>query len=1036
MIRKIKYIVYSTLIIILVMGFGIQAVKAQSAAYTVKGKVIESGTGNALAQVSISVTSTGVVADTDEKGDFSIEVPGKQSELIVYLPGYTKRTIYTNGREVMTISLVADEYKSMDDVFNKTLGTNTLKNEVYAGNTISANDMQLSNTTSFDQAMQGLAPGLQIIRQSGMPGEKTWLNVRGVNSMVARNEPLLIIDGMIHDYNYAYNGIMEGYDLNPMDIVDVDDIADISVMKGGNSFMGAAGSNGIIYLNTEQKSEASTLIKVSAYGGVAMTPKKLDVLNAGQFKNYFQNYLQAEGLSQNQMETTYPWLAGNGSDKFKYDNSTDWQKEIYQPAILQKYHIFLKGGDDIATYNISAGLINHGGNFDESKYNRFNLRVNGKINITDKFSLAPNVKLSLADMNITNLGPTYQRNPITSALMKPSIMAPNARDVKTGEHLPYLDDTGVLGVSNPVALVTNAMGVDRNYHFLSSVNAMYKFSEQMSIGTMVGINFNNARESIFIPDIGVVQIDSAANSPMDFVNEYRSTQNHTYLNYSGELSGNALTVNTGFRYVENSYKYNILIDLNTPSDDFKNLGQGSKYNYLRTATGDYRGLRWISYYGNGTYNIDDKYIFNANFSVDANSALNSKNRYNVYPSIGAAWRLTSEEFMSDSNIEDLKLRASVSQTGNMYSNVYDYSKLYYGEYRINNKGVLTRTSVPNEDLKIEKSTIANIGLDFTGKQQLANVHLDLYYSLVHNLIIEQSLPSGYGFTSFYDNGGTLGNMGLELSADYRKRFGDLVWTVGGNVTSNISSVLNLEFIDNDQKSIVTRVEGAEYVTQKGHAINMFYGYETNGIYQSNDEAQKMIGPKNRKMQAGDVKFVDQNGDGKINNADKTIIGNPNPIVYGGLFTSAAKKRWEVRAMFTYSVGNQLYNYVRYKGESMDTYANQLTSVLDRWTESNPGGILPRSSFGDPTGNTVFSDRWIEDGSYLKLKQLTISYSLPGSWLFSGAKVYVTASNLFTLTGYSGLDPETYYLNSPFYMGIDYGKLPNTRSFIVGVKLDL
>lgn len=1019
------------------MGFGIHSVNAQTSGYTVKGLIVESVTGNPLSQVSISVSSTGVLVDSDKEGNFSIEVPSKQSELIINLPGYKLRRIFTNGREYLKISLVANEYKSFDDAFNKPLGSSVIKDEVYSATPIVASDFDFSNTTSFDQALQGLVPGLQVTQQSGLPGQKSWMNIRGVSSLVARNEPLLIIDGMIHDYNYAYNGVMEGFDLNPLDIIDVDDIADISILKNGDSYMGAASSNGVIYLNTEQKSEASTLIKISAYAGVSMLPKRLDVLNGNQFKEYFTSYLASQGYSNGQMESNYPWLVGQGDDKYKYSHNTNWQDEIYQPGILQKYHIFLKGGDDIATYNISAGFLNHDGSFQSVGYNRFNLRVNGKINITDKFSITPNVKLSLSDSYTPNLGPTYQRNPIISSILKPSIMAPMATDPKTGEALPYLDDTGIFDLSNPVSLVTNAIGNDRNYHFLSSVDASYKFNEHLSLSTLLGINFNNAKESIFIPNTGVAQIDSAANSPMDFVNEFRSTQNHTSLNYSNNTAdGRSINLNTGFRYLQNSYKYDIAIDLNTPSDDFKNLGQGSKYNYLRQSLGDYRGLSWVSYYANANYGIYNKYFVNANVSVDASSAFNASNRVNVYPSIGGAWRISSEEFMANSNIEDLKLRASYSIAGNMYSNIYDYSKLYYGERRYNSYGVLTRESVPNENLKIEKTGTANIGLDFSGKQQLTNIHLDVYYAMINNLIIEQTLPPGYGYTNYYDNGGKLANLGVELSADYRKKIGEVVWTIGGNVSSNISNVVDLKFINADQKSIVTEIEGAEFVTSVGNAINNFYGFKTNGIYQTNDEANKIIGPKAKPMQAGDIKYVDQNNDGKINNMDKVIIGNPNPTVYGGLFTAASFKQWEVKAMFTYSAGNDVFNYVRYKGESMDTYANQLTTVLDHWSTNNTGAALPRQSFGDPTGNTLFSDRWIEDGSYLKMKQLTVSYQLPESGLYSGINIYLTVSNLFTLTNYSGQDPEFYYMNNPFYMGVDYGKLPQTRSFIIGVKLDL
>lgn len=1036
--KIIRNTIVSLLFALSALSVGIIPVSAQQSNMQVTGQIIESGTGKPLSQVSVSVTSTGELVSSDETGKFSITVPGKQTELIINLPGYQMRKIFTNGRSELKITLVPSIYKSLDDAYNTPLGTAVLKDETYAVSPLSAGDLSMSKTTSFDQSLQGLVPGLNIVEQSGLPGQKTWINMRGIGSLVARNEPLLMIDGMIHDYNYAYQGLMEGYDLNPMDIVDVEDIADITIMKNGDSYMGATSSNGLIYLNTEQKSEASTLIKISASAGVTFVPKKLDVLNADQYRNYFTNYLGNSGYTQGQMEREFPWLIGSGNQKFKYANSTDWQKEIYKPGVLQKYHIFLKGGDDIATYNISAGFLNHDGALVGTSYNRFNLRVNGKVNISDKFSITPNVKLSLADTYTPNLGPTTQRNPVVSAFLIPSIMAPYARDVKTGEHLPYLDDDGILKVSNPVALVEKAIGTNRNYHFLSSVNAQYKFSEKLILSTLLGINFNNSRENIFIPSTGVVQIDSAANSPMDFVYEFRSTQSHTMLSYKTQTADDrSISFNTGIRYVQNSYKHNMAIDLNTPSDDFKNLGQGSRYNYLRKSLGDNRSLTWLSYFANANYGIHNRYFFNANLSVDASSAFNTQNRYNVYPSVGAAWRLSSEEFLAgNSNIEDLKLRASYSLTGNIYSSIYDYSKLYYGERRMNNLAVVTREAIPNENLKVEKTNTINLGLDFSGKQQLTNAHIDVYYSLLNNLIIEQQLPPGYGFTNFYDNGGQLSNMGLELALDHRKHFGNMVWTIGATAATNISMVGKLEFIDDDQQFIVTPIEGAEIVTKQGNAVNAFYGFKTNGIFQSNDEAGQIIGPKGKPMKAGDIRYVDQNNDKKINNLDKSIIGNPNPFLFGGINSSLAFGSWKIKALFTYSVGNDIYNYVRYKAEAMDTYANQFTSVLDRWSSSNTGAALPRTSYGDPTGNAVFSDRWIEDGSYLKLKQLTVSYELPESGLYRGINLYLTMSNLLTFTRYSGQDPEFYYMNNPFYMGVDYGKLPHSPSFIFGVKLDL
>lgn len=1038
MTKKINTKIGAVIGILLMIITGTHSVFAQAEEITVEGVVIESSTGEPLKQVIISVAETGLVTDTDADGWYKIVVPGSHSNLTFYMPGYARRQINVNGRTKLNVTLVADEYTTFDKSYHNVFGEDILKNEVYAAEPINADQLAYTKTASFDEALQGIAPGLQVIRQSGLPGQKSFMSIRGNNTLVGRGEPLLIIDGMIHDYNYAHYSVIEGFNLNPLDIVDVDDIANLTILKGGDSHLGGAASNGIIYLNTEQKSEASTLIKITGYGGVSFTPKKLDVMNADQFTNYFKGVLGTQGYSQNDQESMYPWLTGSGDEKYKYDNNTNWQKEIYKPGILQKYHIFLKGGDDIATYNISAGFLNQDGGFDETGYNRFNLRVNGRINITNKFSVTPNVKLSLADSYTPNHGPTDEWNPVTSALLKPALMAPNARDKSTGESLPYLDDDGVFGVSNPVALISNAVGQNRNYHFLSSIKAQYKFNEHLSVATIIGINFNNARENIFLPNIGVVQIDSASNSPKEMVYEFRSTQNHTTLTYKNRTAnGGNIALNAGFRYMANSYKHNIVVDLNTPSDDFKNLGQGSKYNYLRQSLGDNRNLVWTSYFASGSYSLYNKYFFNANLSVDANSALNEKNRYNFFPSIGAAWRLSSEEFLADNaNIEDLKLRASVSMTGNMYSSVYDYSKLYYNEARLNTSGVLTRESIPNENLDIEKTTTLNLGVDYSGKRQLTNIHADLYYALTHNMIIEQELPPGYGYTEFFDNGGSLSNIGLEIGANHRKNFGDLILIVGGTVTAQTSMVNNLNFVDDDKTDIVTTMPGADYITKSGGVLNAFYGYETDGIFKSDDEAKQYLGPNGNTMKAGDIKYVDRNNDKIINNKDKTSIGNPNPIAFGGLYATASYKKWEFRAQLNYSVANKVFNYMKYKAESMDSYASQFTSAVDYWSKDNTGTDMPRISVGDPTGNTVFSDRWIEDGSYLKLKSLTVAYNLPASKFYSGIKVYLTASNLFTLSGYSGYDPEFYYMNDPFYMGIDYGKMPHLRSFIVGVKLDL
>lgn len=1041
MTKRFSYSTCFSLLIFFMACISIQPVWAQNPGVTIKGIVLESGTGLPLKQVSISVASTGTSSETDETGAFTILVPNKQAELLINLPGYNKRNIYLSGRDFINISLVSTDYNSFDNAYNNPLGSNLLKDAGFPVSALTAENLKLVQVSSFDQALQGRVSGLSVIQQSGMPGHKTYMNIRGFSSLYGNNEPLLFIDGMIHEYSYANKSLMEGFSTNPMEVVDLEDISDISVMKDGTGYLGAAGSNGVININTEQKSETSTVIKMSAYEGMSLEPQSLDVLNVPQFKNYFNELLTDQGFSSSDINTKYPWLNGDQSSNeyYRYNNNTDWQKQSFKPSSIAKYHFFLKGGDDIATYNISTGYQKQSGIYDQSTYSRFNLRINGKINISDKFSIAPNAKLSLADSKLPNMGYSTWKNPLTSALLMPPITGAYARDAANGSELSYLDDVTAFNVSNPASIIKN-MGTNRNYHFLSSVMAQYKFNSHFLISELVGINFNNSRESIFLPDLGLVKVDSAANSPGDFVNEYRSSQNHTTFAYNNKsASGHSIDLQGGMRYMKNSYKYNKAIDLNTPSDDFKSLGQGSKYQFLRTSTGDDRGLVWVSYFGSMNYNFRDKYLVDANISYDGNSAVNKTNRWNLYPSLAAAWRASSESFLSNAKwLDDLKFRGSWSTTGNMFSSVYDFSKLYYVSQRMNSSGVITREAIPNDKLELEKKTTVNAGMDISLFKQTANFHVDYYQSNVDNLIIQQVLPETFGYTNYFDNGGKLDSKGLEVSGDLRFQTGSLIWTLGGSVTKQMTEVKSLKFLDPTTSNVITPIEGGEYVTSVGNAVNAFWGYQTNGII-NDGSASGIIGPNRVPMAEGDIRYVDQNGDQIIDDKDKVIIGNPNPKFFGGFNTTLKYKNLEVAAYFNYSVGNDIFNYVRYKAESMDSYANQMVSVLNRWrpNQDNTDATMPRASFGDPTGNTAFSDRWIEDGSYVRLKQLTVNYKLPQvAGLYKGITIYVTGTNLLTFTKYTGYDPDFQYSNNPFYMGVDYGKMPQPKSFIVGLKLDL
>ncbi len=1034
--------------LILLLGIlsALYSQNTQAQGSSISGTVYDQSTNQPLGQVLITVLDDvsggeGTWAVTDQTGNYELESVKEKAQLVVQLPGYRTRQVFAYGRSTLDITMVKTKFKSMDDFVVLPLAEVQPTDLTISVDYLTAQKLSQSSGTSFDQEMQGNIPGLNAIGHSGMPGHRSWMNIRGNSSMVGRNEPLMIIDGMIHETNYLNSSAIEGFLPNPMDVLDVIDIEGVSVIKDAQSFLGGKGSNGVIYINTEQKKETSTEIKFNFQGGVATLPSKIDLLNPEQFKGLFNSQLTGQGLNQSEIDALYPWLNGgtDAEEYFRYNNNTDWQDEIFKVGALQKYHFFLKGGDDIATYNISTGYVNHKGIVDNSGYSRYNLRLNGIINITNKFSITPNAKLGLATTRLQEQGYNKATNPILASHLKPSIMAPFTRSTETGEELSFLDDVGTFDLSNPAAIVQNLQAENVNFHFLASAKAQYDFSAHLKLASTFGMGYNNSRDNIFIPDYGIEKLDSALNTVRVMVTEFQSFQNNTRLSYENTFNGiHSVFGDLGFWYMKTDYETDMGTDLNSPTDDFSSLGSGAKDQFLRTSTGGNRRLKWVSYSANLGYSYMDKYYINGGFSMDASSAMNSDNTYNMYPSGSAAWKLSSEDFLNSvSWIDELKIRGSYGLTGNTYSTVYDYSRLYYVATRLEETGVLVREAIPNNDLAMEKRSMMGVGVDLYSMKQKLGLHIDYFMSSVNNLIILQTLDQAFGYNDYYDNGGTLNSSGIEIMLDTRLPIGKVLWNAGLSVSTQVSEIARLDFISGTDKDyFISSIEGAELITKVGEPMFSFYGYETNGVF-SSSEAGQVVGPNGYLNEAGDVKFVDKDGNNIIDENDKTIIGNPNAQIFGGFFNSFYYRNFSLDLNFTFNIGNDLYNHVRMRGESMDDLYSQRATVTDRWTGDGSSSDMPRNNVGDGYGNNVFSDRWIEDGSYLRLKNICFSYTFPQSTkVYKNLQIYATATNLLTVTKYTGYDPEFMFNNNPEYMGVDYGKVPHPRTFVVGVKLGL
>jgi len=1012
---------------------------AQENMFTIKGTILESGTSAPVKQAVVSVAFSNNTTSTDTNGYFSLNLSSPNEVLVITYPGFHPTETYTHGQSNITVYLVKEEFISNDDVFNSLNENKKLLKSVNAISVLKRPIFEKTASSSLSQSLNGRVAGLHVIEHSGMPGHNSWLNIRGLSSIFGRNQPLVYIDGMIHEIYFTNNELIEGHLMNPLDIVDVDDVVNISVHKTNDGSMGSAGSNGAINIYTEQNENTSASIIFKMYGGISFPFASQKMLDGTQFKTYFTDLLTGQGYSEANINQAFPWLNGDNTvdNYFKYNNNTDWQNEMTKPSGYQKYHIFIKGGDEVATYTISTGFLRQGAAYEGWRNARYNLRVNGKINITNKLFVIPNIKLSLSDSYLSNMGPTEERNPVLASLLNPPLMAAHEKS-SIGATLYPFDDIGVFPASNPAVLI-DFLGNTRNFQLLSSGKILYVFNPKWNMSTLVGTSVNNDRQGIFIPDKGVISVLAyEKNTPRDMVTEFRSVQNHTTVNYSNKINNHQLDFIGGFRVMKNIYKNNWAKDLNTPSDDVTSLGSGKELIYLRTNGGELTETNWISYFGDFNYAFQDKYYVKASMSFDGASVFNSQNRYNFYPSVSAAWRLSAEDFLVNNPvINDLKMRISASQTGNMFSNSYVMSKNLLEGARYQYYGVPTKTYITNEDLSVEKKSSVSTGFDLTIVKKAINIHVDYHYSMVNNLMISHTLPFYYGDKAYIDNGGKLNINGIEFAADGRFNIGAATLLLDATVTYQKSQINEFNFINADEKFITHEVPGGEYVAMEGNPINSFYGYVTDGIYNTNEEANGLIGPNGLAMGAGDVKFMDFDGDGKITDSDKKIIGNPNPDLFGALSAALKIYRFEFSTLFNYSVGNDVFNYVRYKTTSMDSYVNQSVDVLERWGTDNLDAALPKASIGDPNGNNVFSDRWIEDGSFLRLKQITLSYTTPNIFgLQKETRFYVTGTNLLTFTKYTGYDPETMYQNSPYFMGIDYGKLPIARSIIFGIQISL
>ncbi|GAB6011498.1 SusC/RagA family TonB-linked outer membrane protein [Viscerimonas tarda] len=1050
--KILKYIIPCSLLLLSCI-IGLSSLRAQGRenfAYTVSGTVKSASTKQPLPGISITLPGVSS-AMTDDNGQYTIKLPTASVILHVSGPGFTGKDISSRDRSAIDIELYEEGFKSTFDNIVAPSGDISPLKITNAWTPIKENAI-LSTGATADAILQGKVAGLNVVYRSGAPGDGANIYLRGFNTMHAGSQPLYILDGIPYE-NSAYSASLVGnYFANPLASIDMKDIESITVLKDGTSQYGVKGTNGVILIRTIRAKEMETKINFHMHTGISFEPATIPVLGATDHKLLLSDLLQSSGLSTSQIQglpyinSERPvkelWGYEGNVDYYRYNHNTNWQKELYDPSFNQNYYMNVFGGDEVALYALSIGFLDQGGTVKNTNYQRFNTRFNSEVKLSNKFKMAANMSFVYGTRDMVDQGPYVNTNPVLSALTKSPFMATNIYSTE-GRISPVIEGVDIFGRSNPSSLVNMSDRQNNQYRFIGNFGGEYVFNEQLKANALLGVNFNKERERIFYPVTGVafdtLALGAVRNKLQHRVDRLFSLYGEGSVSYDASFNYiHNLSVRGGARYQNNQAEDDWGKGYNSSSNNFKSVNYGDPL--LRQIGGQVSNWNWMSIFATVDYSLKSKYFLNLTASADASSRYGKDvSTFLLYPSVSGAWLLTGEEFLRGSDLFDvLKLRVGYGITGN--DDIGNYAgKQYYLPQNILGTYGLTRGNLAYFDLKPEKSSRFNVGLDASFLNERVNLSVDWYNNKVSDMITQSSAPRISGFDYYITNDGTMENTGVDFSLNTRILDGPLKWNLGLTVSKYTNEVTGLK--DNEY---ITSVCGAQILTKKGNPLGVFYGYKTNGVYATQGEAATdglgiMQGLVRAPFAAGDVRFVNQNPgvDNLINEDDRVVIGDPNPDVYGSISSNFTYDRWNLDVFMTYSVGNDVYNYTRAQLESMTNMDNQTQAVRNRWKVEGDVTDVPRAVLGDPMGNSRFSDRWIEDGSYLKLKAVTLAYKLPINYnVLRSCTFFMTGENLLTLTKYKGLDPEFQLGQSPLYYGIDGGFIPHPKTLSVGFKLEL
>jgi TonB-linked SusC/RagA family outer membrane protein len=990
----------------------------------------ERGTEIIGANVLVKGTTTGAITDLD--GKFTIDAPAGSILQVSYI-GYLTKEIPVGNQTSLNISL-AEDTKTLDEVV--VVGYGTMKKRDLTGSvsSVKSEDIQRSPVTSLDQAIQGKAAGVQVSQASSAPGGRVSIRVRGGNSLSSSNEPLYVVDGFPISAGGSAGG--NGTAQNPLATLNTSDIASIEILKDASAtaIYGARGANGVVLITTKRGSIGKPQVSLDAYYGVQTLAKKLDMMNAREYATLVNearaNDGQAAVFPNPGNPHYFPEISAMGE-------GVDYQDEVFTSAPIQSYNLGIVGGNEGIRYSVGGSYFGQDGIVKNSDFNRASFRSNLDLKLLSNLTISTNISAShiWADgMPSEGDGGGGTGGVVHGAVVMPASVPIFDAD---GNYTRTNPTPGATPSNNPVATVNHYKDRQEIDRFLGSIDANWEIIKNLTLKVTFGTDRSTANRAFYWPK----ETDRGYSRNGEALQRYRrdaSYLNENILTYSNILGDHSINVTGGYTWQIFHYKHFEASSTNYSTDLYlaNNLGAGTTFgqpNSSRTQS------QLASYLGRINYIYKDRYLFTVTARADGSSRFGANNKWAFFPSFAVAWRASEEEFLKELDwLSNLKIRGSYGKTGNQ--NIDNYKSLaMLGNMNYNFGGSLNSgvgpNNIPNPDLKWETTGTTDIGLDLGLFNNRLSLVVDYYYKKTTDLLWNISTPSTVGFNSIFKNIGSLENKGVEIALGADVFTGAFKWNTQMNWSRNRNKVLEIPgYTPAVQGTLSGHLKVNGSWLEPGMPVGVWNLLKYDGVFQ--DEAQLAAGPRSSNDdQLGDARFVDKNGDGKINYTDdRMIVGDPNPDFIYGWTNTFSYKGFDFSVYLQGSQGNDIINVQRAETNISGPWGNQRREILNRWTPNNTNTDVPRAQVTvDPL--LLQSDWLIEDGSYLRFKTMTLGYTFNQIKFMSSLRVYITGQNLITITDYSGFDPEVNSQgNSNLQLGVDYNAYPSSKAVLFGVNV--